>query len=147
VTPTPACPACPSGWQVPQGGDPGLCCTTDANGVIECFSQAGPPGVPNGSGSEDGGISTTPIDAGPAPTGGACDGEISADGGVGPCGCQEQVGSQTYAFNCDPSTNLCTCTINNGAPTSSFTQSNVCNDPNISQDSTALFAKCGFPQQ
>jgi hypothetical protein len=52
----PACDPCPPGWQVPSGpgGGPGLCCQTQPNSVIDCFSQAVPPPIP-----------TNPVDAGP----------------------------------------------------------------------------------
>jgi hypothetical protein len=131
-TPTPACPACPPGWQVPQG-DPSLCCTTDASGVIECFSQAGVSG--GGGGPE-------PIDAGPGPNpGGTCFGSASTDGAVGQCGCSEQSGGHSYEVDCDPATSLCSCVEDNGAPTASFPyDGHDCSDP------TTLFTTCGFPQ-
>jgi hypothetical protein len=126
----PVCGTCPPGWQNPQG-QPDLCCTTDASGTIECFSQAGPPGPP-----------PVGIDAGPGPTPTACSGSGSTDGALGPCGCQEQTGGHTYAVNCDPGTNVCACTVDNGAPTTTFADNgNTCGD------SKALFTSCGFPAQ
>jgi hypothetical protein len=128
-TPPTACGSCPPGWQSPQG-QPDLCCTTDANGVIECFSQAFPPG--------QGGSSST--DAGAGPSSGSCGASVSTDGAVGPCGCDEQTGGHTYSVNCDPGTNVCTCSTDNGAPTGSFPDDgNTCGDP------ATLFSSCGFP--
>jgi len=129
--PAPACPSCPPGWQTPQGGDPALCCTSDSNGDIECFSQAGPPG---GStiGAQDGG----------APSSGSCSASASEDGAIGPCGCEEQTNGHTYDVNCDPGTNVCSCTVDNGAPVSTFADNgNTCGDANT------LFTACGFPAQ
>lgn len=131
--PNPVCPACPPGWQVPQG-DPSLCCMTDPNGVIECFSQAGPPGSP--------GPTPTPADAGPAPGGpsGSCFASGSVDGALGPCGCQEQAGGHTYEVDCDPNTKVCSCIVDNGAPQSTYPDSSgTCGDP------ATMFASCGFP--
>lgn len=133
----PACPACPPGWQVPQG-DPAECCTTQPDGTIECFTQAGPPG--GGPGGPPG-----QIDAGP-PSAGSCFGSASTDGSLGPCGCQEQTNGHTYDVNCDYTVNsdptkvACTCTTDNGAPTSTFiTTGNNCSDPRT------LFTQCGYP--
>jgi hypothetical protein len=123
----PSCGACPPGWQTPQG-QPDLCCMTDPSGDIECFSQAGPGG----------GISET-ADAGPS-TGVACSGSGSADGAVGPCECSGQVNGHTYAVSCDSATNLCTCIVDDGAPTTSFPG----NGDSCGQTS-ALFTACGFP--
>jgi hypothetical protein len=120
-----SCPPCPSGWQVPEGV-PDLCCTTHPDGIIACFSQADVP-----FGAE--------IDAG-APSATACSGTGGPDGAAGPCGCQEQIGSETYAVSCDPATNLCTCSRNNAAPASTFPD-----DGNTCFDASALFAACGFP--
>lgn len=145
-TPDPSCGACPAGWQVPVG-DPAQCCMTDANGVIECFSQAGPPSG-GGSGSSGGGVGQAdadapppPLDAGAAPPM-ACSGSGGGpDGGVGQCGCQEQsTDGHTYAVNCDPGSNVCACTVDNGAPTATFPDDgNTCSDP------MSLFAACGYP--
>ena len=121
------CGACPPGWQAPQGA-PDLCCATDSSGNIECFSQAVPPGQ-IGSAS----------DGGTGPSGGSCSVGASVDGAIGPCSCQEQTGGHTYAVSCDPT--VCTCTTDNGAPSSTFTViGNTCSDP------TTLFTSCGFPQ-
>jgi hypothetical protein len=123
-----SCGSCPPGWQAPQGA-PDLCCMTDSSGGIECFSQAVPPGQPP--------IAT---DAGPGPNPVGCSGSASTDGALGPCDCQEQAGGHTYDVSCDPGTNLCTCTVDNGGPSSSFADNgNTCGD------STALFTSCGFP--
>jgi hypothetical protein len=128
--PTPSCGACPAGWQTPQGAQPDLCCETDANGVIECFSQAQP-----------GGSAPEPLDAGsPTTSGIGCEGSSSTDGALGPCGCQGDINGHTYAVNCDPATDLCTCTVDNGGPTASF--------PDVGSncsDVTGLFTSCGFP--
>jgi len=43
--PEPVCSPCPDDWQVPTG-EPGLCCQTQSDGVIECFSQASAPPAP-----------------------------------------------------------------------------------------------------
>jgi len=127
-TPTPTtCGACPPGWQTPQG-EPDLCCSSDANGDIECFSQALPPGQSPGSGPSTG------------PSSGGCGGSASTDGAVGPCSCQEQTGGHSYSVNCDPSTNLCTCSVDNGGTSASFPD-----DGNQCMDMTALFTSCGFP--
>jgi hypothetical protein len=113
---------------------------TDPNGIIECFSQAGPPQPP----SADGGINPpppTPLDAGPAPAPVGCSGGGGGpDGALGSCGCQEQANGHTYAVNCDLSTNVCACTIDNGAPTTTFPDNG-----NTCSDYAALFASCGFP--
>jgi hypothetical protein len=129
-TPTPTCGVCPPGWQTPQG-QPDLCCAADPSGAIECFSQALPPG--QGPGETDGGSST-------GPSSGGCSASASTDGAIGPCGCQEQTNGHTYAVNCDPSTNLCTCTLDNGGPSASFPD-----DGNTCGDITALLTSCGFP--
>jgi hypothetical protein len=127
--PAPACPSCPPGWQTPQGGDPALCCTTDSNGDIECFSQAGPPG----------GSTISSVDAG-APSSGSCSVSASSDGAIGPCSCEEQTNGHTYDVSCDPAANVCSCTVDNGAPVSSFADDgNTCGDANM------LFTACGFP--
>jgi hypothetical protein len=124
--PPPTCGACPPGWQAPQGA-PDLCCLTDSSGNIECFSQAVPPGQISGG-----------SDGGPAQTGATCSGTASTDGAIGPCGCQEQVGGHTYSVSCDPA--VCTCTMDNGGPSTSFTViNNTCGDPN------GLFTSCGYP--
>ena len=129
--PATTCAACPPGWQTPQGGDPTLCCTTDGSGVIECFSQAGSSTGVNEA-----------LDAGGGFTSGACSGTGSADGALGPCGCQESGNGHTYNVNCDPGTNTCTCTIDNGAPVATFSSNgNACTDSNM------LFSSCGFPAQ
>ena len=131
-TPSPAsCGACPAGWQSPAG-QPDLCCTTDANGVIECFSQALPPG--QSSATLDAGSSTGPG----VPIG--CSGTGGPDGGVGPCGCQEQANGHTYSVNCDPVAGLCTCTSDNGGPSGSFPDNGT-----ECTNAPALFAACGFP--
>jgi hypothetical protein len=91
--------------------------------------------VPPGqiSGATDGG-------SGPISGGVGCSGSGSADGAIGPCSCQEQAGGHSYAVSCDPGTNLCSCTMDNGAPSSSFADNgNTCGDP------TTLFTSCGFP--
>ena len=36
----PSCAPCPSGWQVPTGGQVDLCCRAGDGGAAECFSQA-----------------------------------------------------------------------------------------------------------
>lgn len=43
--PEPVCNRCPTGWQAPSG-ESGLCCQTESDGVIECFSQAVAPPAP-----------------------------------------------------------------------------------------------------
>jgi hypothetical protein len=147
--PTPTCPSCPPAWQVPQG-DPAQCCTTDPNGIIECFSQAsppqqppvdaGPPVVDAGSPAVDAGSPPPPppIDAGAgSPT---CSGATAPDGGLGPCECHEQANGHTYVVGCDPTSNLCICTVDNGSPTTTFPDNG-----NTCSDATALFTSCGFP--
>jgi len=80
-------------------------------------------------------------DGGTGPSSGSCSGSASTDGAVGPCSCQEQTGGHTYAVSCDPGTNLCSCTTDNGAPTSTFADNgNTCGDV------AGLFTSCGFPQ-
>jgi hypothetical protein len=66
---------------------------------------------------------------------------VSTDGAVGPCGCQEQANGHTYDVNCDPGTNLCRCTVDNGATVESFPD-----DGNTCGDANTLFSACGFPQ-
>lgn len=71
----PLCDACPNGWQAPSGA-PGLCCKTEPDNVIECFSQAVAPSPPpiappaeldaGAPGMVDGGLPTE-VDAMPAP--------------------------------------------------------------------------------
>jgi hypothetical protein len=89
---------------------------------------------------DDAGIPTPTIDAG-APTPIGCSGGGGGpDGALGSCGCQEQTNGHTYAFNCDPSTAVCACTVDNGAPV----QSVPYNGGDCS-NYAALFAACGFP--
>jgi len=87
------------------------------------------------------------FDAGSPGSGGSCSGAVSPDGALGPCGCQETVNGQTYAFNCDPSTASCTCTTN-GAVTKTFADtSNVCGSQGVGLNGATLFGQCGYPQQ
>jgi hypothetical protein len=66
----------------------------------------------------------------------------SIDGSIGPCGCQEDVNGHTYGVNCDPTSNVCSCTVDNGAAVSTFPDNgNTCGDP------VSLFTSCGFPAQ
>jgi hypothetical protein len=193
---TPVCPACPPGWQTPQG-DPTLCCAESDN-VIECFSQAGSEGWSSGSGgvivghaadagAPGSGEVCTPgqkvrcndcsvppgdtriwtgwiqcsadgtsfiggcVDCAPE-SGGTSDGgapvaidcggsSAGPDGGGGACSCGGQISGHNYSVDCEPSTNLCACTIDNDAPVKTFPDNgNTCSDP------SALFAACGFPK-
>jgi hypothetical protein len=102
----------------------------DANGNIECFSQALPPGQ----------SPPEAIDASTGPSSGGCSASASTDGAIGPCGCEEQTNGHSYAVNCDPGTNLCTCTVDNGAPSASFPD-----DGNTCGNMDGLFTSCGFP--
>jgi hypothetical protein len=68
-SPSAPCPACPQGWQVPQGA-PERCCKSDPTGVIECFSQAGIAPA-----ADDGGVGDAADDGGV--------GDAADDGGVG----------------------------------------------------------------
>ena len=67
--PPPCTLTCPDGWQQAVG-QPDLCCIEDADGTIECFSQAvGPVPVPVSSPPSGGTIGVAP-----APTGGGSSG-------------------------------------------------------------------------
>ncbi len=56
-------PACPPGWQAPEGS-PYLCCQTDADGIIDCFAQ-GWSG--SGEATAGGGVTTVAVDASAGP--------------------------------------------------------------------------------
>ncbi len=131
-TPTPSCGQCPPGWQVPQG-DPLLCCETNPDGTISCFSQGVPPPPPG-----------EPSDAGPAPTscfgggGGGEDGSTFTQ-----CGCSETVNGTDYTVTCTDPGATCSCSTggSNGTTSGPVPEpSTQCNDV------SALFAACGFPQ-
>lgn len=116
---SPVCDLCPTGWQVPSG-EPGLCCKTESDSVIECFSQAVPPPVPPPvspppGGTVDGGPPTEVDAAGPLPaldaaagtcnTASDCNGalplvcELCPDGGTG-CGQFSCVNNQCVVTYC-----------------------------------------------
>jgi hypothetical protein len=114
---------------VPQG-DPLLCCTTEPDGTISCFSQGVPPPPPG-----------QPSDAG-APAscfgggGGGGDGSTFTQ-----CGCSETVNGTDYTVTCTDPGATCTCSTDpsgTGGP-SVPEPSTQCNDV------SALFAACNFP--
>jgi hypothetical protein len=121
----PECPACPPGWQVPEG-DPNQCCTTEASGEIECFSQAG--------------ISEPPDAGSSPPTGYACGGSgPGPDGGLGACSCQTTANGHSYQVDCEPTTNTCTCTTDGAVTTSFPANGHTC----MGSDPASLFTMCG----
>jgi hypothetical protein len=126
--PPPECPACPAGWQVPQG-EPALCCMTDGIGAIECFSQAGP-------------AQPTDVDGGAKPDA-AVPTPVFCAGGPGGDGCLEEVNGHYYTVNCPTGTNVCSCIVGTNQPASTFPY-----DEGVWEGVTGapqLFASCGFP--
>jgi hypothetical protein len=128
-----ACPACPSGWEVPEGA-PGLCCQNAPNGAIECFSQAVSP-------------SLAPQYTAPssAPVGCSGSAAISIDGGteIGGCSCNSTVSGHDYELDCPTGGGACTCFVD-GSPSKQVSPgSGGC----TSQASGTLFQQCGFPTQ
>jgi hypothetical protein len=133
---TGVCPACPSGWQAPQGA-PDLCCTTEADGIIECFSQASTP-PPTPTYVVD---ASAPLDV-MAPVAVGCGGRgPDPDGAVYPCSCNETYSGHSYTVSCDPNTSLCSCIVDNNAASSTFPDTG-----NMCADYSVLFTSCGFPQ-
>jgi hypothetical protein len=111
-----SCPACPPGWEPPEGMV-GLCCMTAPTGATECFSQVGS--------ALDGG------DAQDAGTGAYC---FSSTQGYG---CIEQAIGHYYTANCDLT--VCSCIVDTNLTVSTF-------PAGLAPSSvTQLFAKCGFP--
>jgi hypothetical protein len=132
---TSACPACPSGWQVPEG-EPGLCCQDEPDGMIECFSQAVPPAL-------------APSTVAPTPASSfACGGSAAVagpDGGpaVGGCVCKGTVSGHVYGLNCPSGGGACACTVDDVSVGQVSPGSGGCTD----QSSSALLQQCGFPTQ
>lgn len=125
----PTCDQCPPGWQQPQG-DPLLCCETNPDGTIACFSQGVPPPPPG-----------QPEDAGVAPASCFGGGGGSGDGATfTQCGCSETVNGTNYTVTCTDPGATCTCSADSSGTTSSVPEpSTQCNDM------AALFAACNFP--
>jgi len=145
---------CPDGWQ-PPAGEPDLCCQTEANGVVECFSQAtGWAGSqpPMGGGPVDAGAPG--LDAGSAPfDAGAFDASLPDSGAVvcggpnpiidgGPCYCTESYGGHTYQMSCNI-IDMCFCFVDSIQVSSFSSNAVTCND--FSQARQDWTNGCGFP--